>query len=476
MIAIARRRFSSSSSSSSSRRRFAATAALALVSAGAAVAATGRATGRTMVGAAAAAAAAAAAEEEEEEEEEVSRRGPSKRSLRVHDMCDVLQARFVERLSRIQTNTTDTVHTPHTSHTPHTPLTAGAAGGASGGRLALALPAGFHTTSWLRDGGAHGGGMRYQADRANAVFAQASVNVSAVHYEDKPRYPIDSATALSVILHPKHPHAPSMHFHISYMEPRRPGARPYWRMIADLNPAIPDADATGRFSEALRLGTARRVSRPLRRAALDFGDRYFYIPSRRRHRGAYHFFLGKLDEGAELSADACEDLAKRLAGAAIEAYAQAVERALADHPDASLTDDDYQRQLEYHTLYLFQVLTLDRGTTHGLLAHGDNDVGTLASLPPRVDRGLLAEWGSALPPQNKQRLMVDRVVATVPETGQITDAVRQQLADHVREHYRANPEAKDMQAELDLKGWMEGSRVRMERMKQSRESALAAQR
>ena len=423
--------FARSAPGASSQRTlaFATSAALALGSAAAVVAAaTGSATDTTST---------------------TSRPGPSKRSLRVHDMCDVLQARFVERLSRIQTSSTD-------SGRRH-------GGGAAGGRIALALPPGFHATSWLRDGGAHGGGMRYQADPDNPVFAQASINVSAVHYEDKPGYPIDSATALSVILHPKHPHAPSMHFHISYMEPRRSGARPYWRMITDLNPAIPNDDETERFSDALRRGTARRVSRPLLRAALDFGDRYFYIPSRRRYRGTYHFFLGKLDEGTELSADACEDLAKRLAGTAMEAYAQAVERALADHPDSSLTEDDYRRQLEYHTLYLLQVLTLDRGTTHGLLAHGDNDVGTLASLPPRIDRDLLVEWAGMLPRENKQRLMVDRIVASVPETGQITDAVRQKLADHVREHYRTHPEAKKMQAELDLKRWMDGSRVRMER-------------
>ena len=47
----------------------------------------------------------------------------------------------------------------------------------------------------------------------------------------------DSATALSVILHPQNPHAPSMHFHISWTEMK--SGEGSWRMIADLNPAIP---------------------------------------------------------------------------------------------------------------------------------------------------------------------------------------------------------------------------------------------
>ena len=50
--------------------------------------------------------------------------------------------------------------------------------------------------------------------------------------------------------------------------------------------------------------------------------------------------------------------------------------------------------------YLFQVLTLDRGTTHGLLAHSENDVGTLGSLPTVVDRQLLQSWMEKVsPPQ-----------------------------------------------------------------------------
>ena len=60
-------------------------------------------------------------------------------------------------------------------------------------------------------------GSRYQVE-GSPVFNRASVNVSGVHYEDKDKYPIDSATALSVILHPRHPKAPSMHFHISYVK------------------------------------------------------------------------------------------------------------------------------------------------------------------------------------------------------------------------------------------------------------------
>ena len=76
----------------------------------------------------------------------------------------------------------------------------------------------------------------------------------------------------------------------------------------------------------------------------------------------------------------------------IDSYLEILQSALATYPDA----DDAARaeQLAYHTLYLFQVLTLDRGTTSGLLVHDQNDLGIMGSLPARVDRDLLASWRS----------------------------------------------------------------------------------
>jgi coproporphyrinogen III oxidase len=159
---------------------------------------------------------------------------------------------------------------------------------------AIRLPTGssvgeFKPSSWLRDGGLHGGGMRMGVS-GTPIFNRASINVSAVHYDDKPKYPVKSATALSVILHPNNPLAPSMHFHISWMEPAK--GKPYWRMIADLNPAIPDATAVATFEKSLK----SVVPADLYEDSKIFGDKYFYIPALDRHRGASHMFVAKVDE------------------------------------------------------------------------------------------------------------------------------------------------------------------------------------
>ena len=105
-----------------------------------------------------------------------------------------------------------------------------------------------------------------------------------------------------------------------------------------------------------------------------------------------------------------------------------------------------RRQLAYHTLYLFQVLTLDRGTTSGLLVHDQNDLGIMGSLPARVDRDLLASWQAKV--ESPQDDLVGALVDALPDESpsSVSDAVKIALAQTVREHYQKNPEALAMQA------------------------------
>ena len=76
----------------------------------------------------------------------------------------------------------------------------------------------FEPVEWLRDEGTHGGGCRMMA--TDELFNRASVNLSQVFYEDMPKKPLNSATALSSIIHPAHPLSPSMHMHIR-LNPRQ---------------------------------------------------------------------------------------------------------------------------------------------------------------------------------------------------------------------------------------------------------------
>lgn len=286
---------------------------------------------------------------------------------------------------------------------------------------------------WLRDGGKHGGGRRFSTARTRGLN-RASINVSTIHYWDVPTKPLLAATALSTIIHPHNPHLPSMHMHISWTALR--DGQGYWRLMADLNPSQPDREGARRFEEALR-----QVKPEVFDEAKAQGERYFYIPALGRHRGEAHYYL----EGYK-SGDFKTDLgfAKALGQQTIATYLELLARRLFTNPKPS--PQSFERQLAYHTLYLFQVLTLDRGTTSGLLVHDQNDLGILASLPSYTDRRLLYSWKDKVP--DPQQELVEAIVACLPEEvpTPVSAEARLKLAQIIREHYRRHPEALRLQA------------------------------
>ena len=291
----------------------------------------------------------------------------------------------------------------------------------------------FGAVEWFRDEGRHGGGQRFGVEDT-VLLGRASVNVSQVHYDDEPGRKLGSASAISTIIHPVHPLAPSVHIHVSWTEQKKGNG--YWRIMADLNPSIANNADKERFAGALRRAAPDHFTE-----AAEQGDRYFFIPALGRHRGVIHFYLENFNSG-DFAAD--HALAKRVGEAAIDTYVEILADAVQAAPEP--TDDQKAFQLAYHTLYFFQVLTLDRGTTTGLLVHDQNDVGILGSLPPRIDKNLLASWRSRM--AEPQERLLDKLLAALPNEGVciIDEAIKQKLADGVRAHYRQFPEALDLQA------------------------------
>jgi len=295
----------------------------------------------------------------------------------------------------------------------------------------------FAPVEWFRDNGLHGGGVRYEIADGN-IFSRGSVNVSQVHYDDHAARQLGSATAISTIIHPRNPYAPSVHIHISWTEMK--DGEGYWRMMADLNPPIEDVAAKERFFATLKQAAPDQFEE-----AKAQGERYFFIPALDRHRGVAHFYL------ESYQSDDVEDdfsLAQHVGEAAIDAYLAIVERSVKEAP--RITVEVEEQQLAYHTLYFFQVLTLDRGTTSGLLVHNQNDVGILGSLPARVDRDLLHAWSARLPsPQND---LLSALITALSEGSPslIDETVKMKLADVVRDHYTAHPQALALQASGDV--------------------------
>lgn len=288
---------------------------------------------------------------------------------------------------------------------------------------------------WERDNGKHGGGVRYEA-RDDEIFNRGSVNISQVHYDDDPEKKLGSATAISTIIHPLNPHAPSMHMHISWTEMKDGSG--YWRIMADLNPSILSESP---FDKQAFSNMLKSVTGKLYEEGAKQGDRYFNIPVLERHRGVSHYYLEGYNSG---NFEKDKKFAKKVGEAVIDRYITNISKKIAGF--TTITDEDKQEQLDYHTLYLFQVLTLDRGTTSGLLVHDQNDVGIMGSIPSHVNRDLLKSWIEKMPtPQDK---LVKALLKALPKKmpTPVNEKTKKALAQAVRKHYIKYPQALHMQA------------------------------
>ncbi len=289
----------------------------------------------------------------------------------------------------------------------------------------------FEEVTWFRDAGLHGGGSRFEA-RDDLLFNTASVNVSQVHYNEQPNRNLQSATAISTIIHPKNPNVPSIHIHISYTQVKDKPS--YWRIMADLNPSIENKEDKDVFEKALEdLGGDTYIE------GSQQGDKYFNIPALQRTRGVSHFYLENYQ-----TADTQNDynFANSFGEGIIDTYVDIISKAFQTR--STISEDERKQQLEYHTLYLFQVLTLDRGTTSGLMIHNQNDVGIMGSLPSLVNRELLRSWSTKV--AASQDKLVHALADAIGEDGAVDVLTKMKLAQAVRDHYETYPQALSMQA------------------------------
>lgn len=295
----------------------------------------------------------------------------------------------------------------------------------------------FQKVVWLRDEGKHGGGSRFEA-RDETLFNRGSVNVSQIQYDDMPEKKLGSATAISTIIHPNNPHLPSMHMHISWTQMR--DSTGYWRIMADLNPSLYNQEGKEAFDANLKKEAGEYAQ-----SAMVSGDKYFNIPALGRTRGVSHFYLEGFNTG-DFHADMT--FAKNMGTKVIDTYIDIIIHAIQKNP--TFTKEEKVQQLAYHTLYLFQVLTLDRGTTSGLLVHDQNDVGIMGSIPSHINRELLTSWIDKMPvPQEK---LVQSLLDALPDEMPTPVAIetKKALAQAVREHYKKYPQALRMQASGEI--------------------------
>lgn len=253
---------------------------------------------------------------------------------------------------------------------------------------------GFREDTWQREGG---GGGRSRVLTGGAVFEKAGVNFSDVHGELRPDFsgalpgdgPKFRATGISLVVHPRNPHVPTVHANFRRIER---GATGWFGGGADLTPYYVIPEDAVHFHRTLKQacdagapGTYDRFKK--------WCDRYFYIAHRNEPRGIGGVFFDYLGAGAEATAReapaghaAFEDSAEKtfefvrgVGDAFVAAYAPIVQR----RKDTPYGDLERRWQLHRRGRYVEFNLVYDRGTVFGLRTDGRVE-SILMSLPPEV--------------------------------------------------------------------------------------------
>ena len=244
----------------------------------------------------------------------------------------------------------------------------------------------FMEESWTREDGG-GGVSRVLQD--GAVFEKAGVNVSVVYGSmsreavaaatgsepnstapkgppkaDEPKVPFFAA-GISSVMHPKNPHAPTMHFNYRYFETSDPTGQVAGHWFGggqDLSPAYLYEDDVKHFHGSLK-GVCDKHDPAFYPKFKAWADEYFYIAHREETRGVGGIFFDNLnDRDPDALFAFCEDLASTVC----DAYVPIIEK----RKGQAFTQAEQDWQRLRRGRYVEFNLVYDRGTTFGLKTGG----------------------------------------------------------------------------------------------------------
>lgn len=242
----------------------------------------------------------------------------------------------------------------------------------------------FVEDAWQRE---EGGGGRSRVLENGAVIEKGGVNFSHVFGSTLP----PSATAhrpelagrkwqamgVSLVIHPRNPHAPTSHANVRFFIAEKEGEEPVWWFGGgfDLTPYYPQRDDVIHWHETARA------------ACLPFGDdiyprfkkwcdEYFFLKHRNETRGVGGLFFDDFSSGGFDNAFA---LMRSVGDHYIKAYRPILER----RKDQPYGEREREFQLYRRGRYVEFNLVFDRGTLFGLQSGGRTE-SILMSLPPLV--------------------------------------------------------------------------------------------
>lgn len=259
----------------------------------------------------------------------------------------------------------------------------------------------FLRDHWIRPSGGEGSSCVLQGGR---VFEKAGVNVSIVEgklskamqthmRQEHDSIPISDeplpyfATGISIVIHPRNPHAPTCHLNYRYFEtadPKDPSKTLAWWFGggSDLTPTYFYPEDAEHFHATLKEACDKHDP-AYYPAYKKWCDRYFYLPHRKETRGVGGIFYDDLTStspihgGKNPSQEDIFAFAKSASASFLPAYVPIVLRRM----NTPYTPAEREWQLIRRGRYVEFNLLYDRGTKFGLNVPGARIESILMSLP-----------------------------------------------------------------------------------------------